>query len=58
MTDQAKPIAHTAWGADGNGNLRDPHDLADHLRTVAALAEHHAEHFKGEEWGAARRAMT
>jgi len=40
-------IAHAA--KDGNGNWRPPHDLADHLASVAVLAACFARNF-GEDW--------
>ena len=42
------PIAHAA--KDANGIWRDPHDLADHLAGVAALAACHARTFGAEDW--------
>lgn len=47
MTKNHRPIAHAA--KDGNGNWRDPHDLAEHLAGVAALAACFARRF-GEGW--------
>lgn len=47
MTD-GKPIAHACRTADGT--WREPHDLAEHLVCVAALAAGHARRFGGEEW--------
>ena len=44
-----KPIAHAA--KDASGVWRDPHDLADHLTGVAALAACHARPFGGQDWG-------
>jgi CRISPR-associated endonuclease/helicase Cas3 len=47
MNSGNQPIAHAA--KDGNGNWRPPHDLADHLASVAALAACFARNF-GEDW--------
>jgi len=44
----ARAIAHAA--RDANGAWRDPHDLADHLAGVAALAACHARKFGAEDW--------
>ena len=44
-----RPIAHAAQ--DAEGAWRDPHDLADHLAGVAALAACHARKFGAEGWG-------
>jgi CRISPR-associated endonuclease/helicase Cas3 len=41
------PIAHAT--KDGEGNWRPPHDLADHLASVAAIAACFARTF-GEDW--------
>ena len=43
-----RPIAHAA--KDANGTWRDPHDLAEHLAGVAALAACHARTFGAEDW--------
>jgi CRISPR-associated endonuclease/helicase Cas3 len=48
MSESLRPIAHAAQNADGS--WRDPHDLADHLRCVAALAAGHAQPFRAQEW--------
>lgn len=45
--DALTPIAHAAQ--DGDGNWRDPHDLAEHLREVGELAAEFAGHF-GSDW--------
>lgn len=45
--DKFHPIAHAA--RDAAGNWRDPHDLADHLREVGALAADFARTF-GADW--------
>ncbi|OYY93713.1 MAG: CRISPR-associated helicase/endonuclease Cas3 [Hydrogenophilales bacterium 28-61-23] len=47
MNDQNQPIAHAA--KDENGDWRAPHDLAEHLAGVAALAACFARNF-GEDW--------
>lgn len=47
MNQGNQPIAHAA--KDENGNWRDPHDLAEHLVSVAMLAALFAEKF-GPEW--------
>lgn len=47
MTDERQPIAHAAM--DRNGNWRPPHDLADHLRCVSALAAGFAREI-GADW--------
>jgi CRISPR-associated endonuclease/helicase Cas3 len=47
-TPTLRPIAHAARYPDGS--WRDPHDLADHLAGVAALAADHARKFGAEEW--------
>ena len=44
----SQPIAHAA--KDANGAWRDPHDLAEHLAGVAALAACHARTFGAEDW--------
>ena len=44
----AQSIAHAAQNPDGS--WRDPHDLADHLAGVAALATCHARKFGAEDW--------
>ncbi|OGB26804.1 MAG: CRISPR-associated helicase/endonuclease Cas3 [Burkholderiales bacterium RIFCSPLOWO2_02_FULL_57_36] len=41
-------IAHAAKNAAGV--WRDPHDLVEHLRAVAALASVHARYFNGSDW--------
>lgn len=41
-------IAHAAQNPDGS--WRDPHDLADHLKCVAALAASHARPFGAHNW--------
>lgn len=46
MSKQA--IAHAAQ--DANGTWREPHDLAEHLAGVAALAARHAQCFGAEDW--------
>ncbi len=43
-----QPIAHAA--KDANGAWRDPHDLAEHLAGVAALASSHALPFGAADW--------
>jgi CRISPR-associated endonuclease/helicase Cas3 len=43
-----QPIAHAA--KDASGVWRDPHDLAEHLTGVAALAACHARTFGAEDW--------
>ncbi len=43
-----QPIAHAA--KDAAGNWRAPHDLAEHLHAVAALASLFAREFKGADW--------
>lgn len=43
-----QPIAHAAQEA--NGIWRHPHDLAEHLRTVASFASQFASYFKGADW--------
>ena len=48
MSEAIRPIAHAAQNPDGN--WRDPHDLADHLRCVAALAADHARTFGANDW--------
>jgi CRISPR-associated endonuclease/helicase Cas3 len=48
MSETPRPIAHAARNADGS--WRDPHDLADHLAGVAALAAGHAWEFGAEDW--------
>ncbi len=47
MTDRTPPIAHAA--RDVSGAWRPPHDLADHLTSVATLAADFAHGF-GEDW--------
>jgi CRISPR-associated endonuclease/helicase Cas3 len=46
MTKGDRPIAHAA--KDGDGNWREPHDLAEHLSSVAALAADFARAFGPE----------
>lgn len=46
--ENGKPIAHAARNDDGS--WRDPHDLAEHLMAVAALAANHAQAFGAEDW--------
>jgi len=48
MTSPLKPIAHAARNEDGS--WLEPHDLADHLRGVAALAAQFARRFGGSDW--------
>lgn len=48
MSETLQPIAHAAQNPDGS--WRDPHDLADHLVGVAALAACHARAFGAEDW--------
>ena len=48
MSETPRPIAHAARNPDGS--WRDPHDLADHLTGVAALAAGYARKFGAEEW--------
>lgn len=48
MNSDTRPIAHAAQNPDGS--WRDPHDLADHLRCVAALAASHAKPFCAHDW--------
>ncbi|MGP1678956.1 MAG: CRISPR-associated endonuclease Cas3'' [Burkholderiales bacterium] len=48
MSDTLRPIAHAARNPDGS--WRDPHELADHLAGVAALAADHARRFGAEDW--------
>lgn len=48
MSETLRPIAHAAQNPDGS--WRDPHDLADHLVCVAALAACHARAFGAEDW--------
>ncbi len=48
MSETLRPIAHAAQNPDGS--WRDPHDLADHLVGVAALAACHARKFGAEDW--------
>ena len=48
MSETPRPIAHAAQNPDGS--WREPHDLADHLAGVAALAAGHARSFGAEEW--------
>lgn len=48
MSETLRPIAHAAQNPDGS--WRDPHDLADHLVGVAALAACHAQAFGAEDW--------
>ncbi|QKE41164.1 MAG: CRISPR-associated helicase Cas3' [Ferrovum myxofaciens] len=48
MSETLRPIAHAAQNPDGS--WRDPHDLANHLAGVAALAACHARKFGGEDW--------
>jgi CRISPR-associated endonuclease/helicase Cas3 len=48
MSETLRPIAHAAQNPDGS--WRDPHDLADHLVGVAALAACHARAFGAEDW--------
>lgn len=45
---ETRPIAHAAQNPDGS--WRDPHDLADHLKCVAALAADHARPFGAHDW--------
>lgn len=45
--DKRIPIAHAAQ--DDSGDWRDPHDLAEHLREVGALAAGFARHY-GADW--------
>jgi len=47
MTD-GKPIAHACRTADGT--WREPHDLAEHLVCVAALAASYAQRFGAQNW--------
>lgn len=47
MNPGNQPIAHAA--KDGDGNWREPHDLAEHLAGVASLAAGFAKTF-GEDW--------
>jgi len=47
MSNKTQPIAHAA--RDENGMWRAPHDLADHLASVAELAAGFAHEF-GEDW--------
>lgn len=48
MSDIRRPIAHAAKDADGI--WRAPHDLAEHLRAVAASASTSAHRFGSSEW--------
>ncbi|MBL0141078.1 MAG: CRISPR-associated helicase Cas3' [Betaproteobacteria bacterium] len=48
MTDSLKPIAHAA--RDESGGWRPPHDLAEHLTGVGALAADHARSFGAADW--------
>ncbi|MHB1202996.1 MAG: CRISPR-associated helicase Cas3' [Acidithiobacillus sp.] len=48
MSKTLRPIAHAAQNPDGS--WRDPHDLANHLAGVAALAACHARKFGAEDW--------
>lgn len=48
MSETLRPIAHAAQNPDGS--WRDPHDLADHLKCVAALAAEHARVFGAHDW--------
>ncbi len=48
MSETLRPIAHAAQNPDGS--WRDPHDLADHLVGVAALAACRARAFGAEDW--------
>lgn len=48
MSETLRPIAHAAQNPDGS--WRDPHDLANHLAGVAALAACHARKFGAEDW--------
>lgn len=48
MTPGNSPIAHAAQGSDGT--WREPHDLDDHLRAVAALAAGYARRFGADDW--------
>ncbi len=48
IMNTTQPIAHAA--KDANGTWRDPHDLAEHLTSVAALAACHARSFGAEDW--------
>lgn len=48
MSETPRPIAHAAQNPDGS--WREPHDLADHLAGVAALAACHARQFGAEDW--------
>ncbi|MEQ1661349.1 MAG: CRISPR-associated helicase Cas3' [Thiobacillus sp.] len=48
MPESLRPIAHAAQNPDGS--WRDPHDLADHLKCVAALAADHARPFGAHDW--------
>jgi len=43
-----RPIAHVAQ--DDDDAWRDPHDLAEHLRTVGELAAQNARRFKSGDW--------
>lgn len=48
MSETLRPIAHAAQNLDGS--WRSPHDLADHLKCVAALAAGHAGTFGAHDW--------
>ncbi|MHB8473572.1 MAG: CRISPR-associated helicase Cas3' [Gammaproteobacteria bacterium] len=48
MSSVTRPIAHAAQNPDGS--WRDPHDLADHLKCVAALAASYARPFGAHDW--------
>jgi len=48
VTPGNRPIAHAAQGSDGT--WREPHDLDDHLRAVAALAAGYARRFGADDW--------
>lgn len=48
MSETLRPIAHAAQNLDGS--WRSPHDLADHLKCVAALAAAHAKVFGAHDW--------
>src|SRR3990172_9535403 len=48
MSETPRPIAHAAQNPDGSWG--EPHDLADHLTGVAALAAGHARTFGANDW--------
>ncbi len=48
MNSNISPIAHAARSPDGR--WRDPHDLADHLKSVAVLAADRARPFGAQDW--------